>query len=184
MLIDKTWTLFLDRDGVINKELPADYVKIWDEFQFEPGALDALKKLNHLFGKIFIVTNQRGVGAGIMTEDDLKNIHQRMMNEIKAAGGRIDKIFYAPDADRSSINRKPYPTMGMKAKAEFPEIKFNKAIMVGNTSSDMQFGRALGMITVYIDEKKKYNGVKNEEMDFIFNSLSDFAKSGIINLRK
>ena len=80
--VDRSWTLFLDRDGVINVEKPMDYVRAWEEFQFNPGVLKALKLLNGLFGRIVVVTNQRGVGKGLMTEQDLLDIHDRMTEEI------------------------------------------------------------------------------------------------------
>src|SRR5437868_5123050 len=102
MKVDSSWTLFLDRDGVINKELPGDYVKRWEEFKFEPGVLEALSKLAELFPRIIIITNQRGVGIGRMTEDDLKSLHHQMIREINVAGGRIDDILYCIDADRKS----------------------------------------------------------------------------------
>ena len=85
-------TLLLDRDGVINRLRPNDYVKCWDEFEFLPNVLDALSKWNKQVKHIFIVTNQRGVGKGLMTEDDLFGIHKRMCDEITCHGGRIDKI--------------------------------------------------------------------------------------------
>ena len=175
MIVDKSWTLFLDRDGVINKELRKDYVKTWDDFQFEEGALTALAKLNTLFGNIVVVTNQRGVGAGIMTEESLQTIHQRMLDEIHKNNGRIDKVYFAPEEDRLHLHRKPNPTMGYLAKNDFPEIDFSKSVMVGNSISDLEFGRALGMVTVFIDEKKKYNATKTEEMDYIFFTLAEFA---------
>ncbi len=175
MIVDKSWTLFLDRDGVINKELRKDYVKTWDDFQFEEGALTALAKLNTLFGNIVVVTNQRGVGAGIMTEESLQTIHEQMLNEIHKNNGRIDKVYFAPEEDRLNIHRKPNPTMGHHAKNDFPEIDFSKSVMVGNSISDMEFGRALGMVNVFIDEKEKYNATKTEEMDYIFSSLAEFA---------
>lgn len=174
---DKTWSLFLDRDGVINRELNQDYVKTWSEFSFEEGALDALKKLNQIFGHIFIVTNQRGVGAGIMSQAELDAIHQIMLDEIHDHGGRIDEIYFAADEDRTSTNRKPHPTMGIKAQSDYPAVDFSKAVMVGNSLSDMEFGRNLEMHTVYIDEKKKFNGIKTEVMDAIFDSLKSFSDS-------
>ncbi len=177
MIVDKSWTLFLDRDGVINKELRNDYVKTWDEFQFEEGTIAALAILNSLFGNIVIVTNQRGVGAGIMTEESLHELHQQMLDVIHENKGRIDKIYFAPEEDRLHLHRKPNPTMGHHAKYDYPEIDFNKSVMVGNSISDMQFGRALGMVTVYIDEKEKYNGTKTVEMDYIFASLAEFAST-------
>ena len=172
----KGWTLFLDRDGVINKELPDDYVKSWREFTWESGSKEAIAKLVTLFDKIFIITNQRGVGIGVMTESDLSDIHSKMLNEINAAGGHIDKIYYCTDIDRKSYNRKPKPGMGLQAKADYPEIDFSKTVMVGNTLHDMEFGRSLGTRTVYIDEKKKYSGEKTELMDEIFDSLSDYVR--------
>ena len=172
---DKTWSLFLDRDGVINRELRNEYVKTWNEFTFEEGALDALKKLNTIFGHIFIVTNQRGVGAGIMSLADLDAIHQIMLEEIIDHGGRIDEIYFASDEDRESKNRKPHPTMGIKAKSDFPLVDFSKSMMVGNSISDMEFGRNLEMYNVFIDEKKKYSGIKTEAMDAIYNSLKEFS---------
>ncbi len=172
---DKSWTLFLDRDGVINTEIRQDYVKTWDAFHFEDGALEALAKLNRIFGTIVVVTNQRGVGINVMTKEDLEGIHAKMMQHIESAGGRIDKIYTACDADRESTNRKPHPAMGHLAKADFPHIDFSKSVIVGNSSSDMEFGKCLGMTTIYIDEKQKYNGVKTELMDAIFDRLADFS---------
>ena len=171
----KGWTLFLDRDGVINKELPDDYVKNWSEFEWEPKAKEAISILSNHFDKIFIITNQRGVGIGVMTENDLLSIHSKMVSEINEAGGRIEKIYYCTDADRNSPNRKPNCGMGLQAKADYPEINFNKTVMVGNTLHDMQFGRSLGTRTVFIDEKKKYNGNKTDEMDEIYKSLHEFS---------
>ena len=86
-------TLFLDRDGIINRLRPGDYVKSWDEFEFLPGALNALTKCNAMFRRILVVTNQRGVGKGLMTRQALDEIHRRMLQTIAAHGGRIDKIY-------------------------------------------------------------------------------------------
>jgi histidinol-phosphate phosphatase family protein len=174
---DKSWTLFLDRDGVINTERRQDYVKTWDELQFEDGALEALAKLNQIFGTIVVVTNQRGVGIGVMTKEDLDSIHHNMLEIIQENGGRIDKIYTACDPDRESKNRKPHPAMGYLAKADFPMIDFSKSVMVGNSVSDMEFGRSLGMTTIYIDEKLKFNGEKTEMMDAIFTTLASFVSS-------
>ena len=124
-----------------------------------------------------VVTNQRGVGAGIMTEESLQTIHQRMLDEIHKNNGRIDKVYFAPEEDRLHLHRKPNPTMGYLAKNDFPEIDFSKSVMVGNSISDMEFGRALGMVTVFIDEKEKYNEEKTSEMDYLFSTLAEFAST-------
>ena len=69
-------TLLLDRDGVINRLRPNDYVKCWEEFEFLPGVFEALKKWTPIVKHIFVVTNQRGVGKGVMSENDLLEIHR------------------------------------------------------------------------------------------------------------
>jgi len=158
-------TLFLDRDGVINKHLPDDYVKNWDEFEFLPGVLNALAILSDIFDCIIIVTNQRGVGKGLMNEDDLKTIHERMLFEIKINNGRVDRIYYCTDVDKESLNRKPNSGMAFKAKNDFPNIDFKRSIMVGDSLSDMVFGTKLGMKTVLIDTNSNVNP----------NSLLNFA---------
>lgn len=153
-------TLFLDRDGVINTELPADYVKNTEEFLFEPGVFEALKLLQPYFCRTIIVTNQRGVGAGIMSENDLNTVHQFMMKSLNDHEISIDAIYAATDEDRKSHRRKPYPYMGLQAKNDFPDIDFSKSLMIGNSSSDMEFGKALDMVTVFIDDKKKHDGIQ------------------------
>ena len=95
--IDKSWTLFLDRDGVINVRPVNDYVKTWDEFIFLPGVLSAFKVFSGIFDRILIVTNQQGIAKNLMTPRDLYVIHQNMMKEIIANGGRLDGIYYCPD---------------------------------------------------------------------------------------
>jgi len=146
-------TLFLDRDGVINRHRPNDYVKNWDEFEFLPGVLDAFIILASYFKHILVVTNQRGVGKGLMTVDDLNQIHQRMVSKIEAYGGRIDKIYYCTDINNDSVNRKPNPGMAFQAKMDFPDIDFNRSIMIGDSLSDAEFGNNLGMKTILISDE-------------------------------
>ena len=92
---DRSWSLFLDRDGVINERIIDGYVTCPSAFHFLPGVLSALKSLNRIFGHIFIVTNQQGIGKGLMTHDDLEKIHRQMAREIADHGGKVDAIFYS-----------------------------------------------------------------------------------------
>lgn len=152
--IDKSWSLFLDRDGVINKRLFDDYVKRVDEFEFLPGVPEAFKKFSDIFGRIFVITNQRGIARDIMTEKDLEAIHDYMINGIKNSGGRIDKIYFCPhDRDQNCGCRKPDIGSALKAKQDFPEVDFSKSIMVGDTSPDIQFGKNAGMYTIKVTSK-------------------------------
>jgi histidinol-phosphate phosphatase family protein len=154
--IDKTWTLFLDRDGVINKRLMGDYVKNVDEFEFLPGVLEAIAAFSKKFGRIIIVTNQQGIGRGIMTENDLKLVHDHMVRQVEKHGGRIYAVYYAPQlASENSNMRKPEIGMAMKAKEDFPEIDFTKSLMIGDSMSDIEFGEKAGMKTLFIDHEKK-----------------------------
>jgi histidinol-phosphate phosphatase family protein len=143
-------TLFLDRDGVINRHLPNDYVKCWEEFEFLPGVFEALSKWKYQFKHIIIITNQRGVGKGLMTIDDLENIHQKMIREIETHGGRIDKIYYCTALADADPNRKPNIGMALQAKQDFPDIDFSKSIMIGDKESDMQFAANTGMKGILI----------------------------------
>ena len=77
--IDKTWTLFLDRDGVINHEKKDDYIHNWEEFEFYDGVKQAMKIYNETFGRIILVTNQRGIARGLTKLEDLENIHKKML---------------------------------------------------------------------------------------------------------
>ena len=105
--INSGWTLFLDRDGVINVEKKDDYIRTWAEFQFYDETLDALTILANKFNTIVITTNQKGIGKGLMTHENLATIHKNMLAAIQYKGGRIDHIFYCPDLDNNSPNRKP-----------------------------------------------------------------------------
>lgn len=174
--INKSWTLFLDRDGVINKKIEGDYVRSWEQFELLPNVIEALKILSSIFGKIIIVTNQRGIGRGLITEKDLNFIHNKMLNIFCKEGIKIDKIYHCPhDYEKQVCDcRKPKIGMALQAKKDFPGINFSNSIMVGDSISDMEFGNKLGMILIYISNIKN-SQLKNLSVDYIFSSLYDFA---------
>lgn len=176
--IDKSWTLFLDRDGVINNEKHMDYINHWDEFKFFPGVKEAIKKFTEKFGNIFIVTNQRGVSKGLTKLADLETIHKNLLDELASAGGKITKVYFCCDLDDTSQNRKPNPGMGLRAKAEFPEVDFSKSVMIGNTISDMQFGRNLGVaINIFLPSTHPHLGVQHPMVDLVFSDLLSVSKA-------
>ncbi|HUR10115.1 MAG TPA: HAD-IIIA family hydrolase [Flavitalea sp.] len=173
--IDKTWTLFLDRDGVINHEKERDYVYNYDEFIFYDRVHEAMNIFNDVFGKIIVVTNQRGVGKGLMSEETLSEIHDEMSNDITSSGGRIDGIYYCTATDNKHPDRKPNQGMAIKAMEDFPEIKMAKSIMVGNNLSDMEFGRNAGMYTILLKTTIPTPPLPNSLIDLAFEDLFDFA---------
>ncbi|HQS23233.1 MAG: phosphatase [Sphingobacteriia bacterium 24-36-13] len=177
--IDTSWTLFLDRDGVLNYEKKEDYIRNWDEFHFYDGVPAAIASLNSLFIRIVIATNQKGIGKGLMTHEDLKGIHDPMLAAINNAGGKIDQVYYCPDLADDSPNRKPQPGMAFMAKADFPEIDLNKSIMVGNRISDMKFGRNAGMKTVFLATTHPDTPYPDPMIDLRFDHLVGFAEACI-----
>ncbi len=174
--IDKTWTLFLDRDGVINDENIGSYITRWEDFRFCDGVLEALNVFRQKFGYIIIVTNQRGISKGLMTEQDLKDIHYNMLGMIEANGGQIDRIYYCADLENESPNRKPNPGMGLQAKKDYPTIDFNRSIMVGNTMNDMIFGKKLGMFTFFISSNRTPPLLPNATVDAVLSSLKEVSR--------
>lgn len=175
--IDNSFTLFLDRDGVINKKLEGDYVKKWREFEFIDGVLEALNQFNTIFKHIVIVTNQQGIGKGLMTVKDLEKIHSKMLQKIEEAGGRIDMIYFAPQlANENSMFRKPNTGMALQAQKDFSTINFKKSIICGDSETDIQMGRKLGMICVSIGNENLNADLKFENLeafkDFVISQLN------------
>jgi len=173
------WTLFLDRDGVINERLPGDYVSKWEDFHFCTGVLPALSFFSTYFSRILIVTNQQGIGKGLMTESDLEQIHQNMLDAIQTAGGRIDQVYFSPDlATSPTPTRKPTSAMGLRAREEFPDINFEEALMVGDSKSDIEFGKNLGMQTALIhgkEDEAAFWETSAMQPDHRFHSLKELA---------
>ena len=150
----KGWTVFLDRDGVINHKLANDYVKDWIEFRFCENALLALSELSKIFKHIVVVTNQRGIGKGLFSEQQLHEIHEKMLIEVQKSSGRVDQIYYCSEVNDDSICRKSNVGMALKARQDFPEIEFSKSFIVGDSLSDKDFGKKLGMKRVYVAPPK------------------------------
>lgn len=175
--IDNSWTLFLDRDGVINQRLKDNYVTGADEFEFLDGALAAFGTLAAHFKTIAVVTNQQGIGKGLMTEDDLIGVHAHMLECISDEGGRIDEIYHCAGlASNNPACRKPEIGMAKEAQEDFPNIDFAKSIMVGDTLSDMKFGENAGMKRVFITTNGEDHTAGWEGFaDAAFVSLGAFA---------
>ena len=146
------WSLFLDRDGVINEKLTGAYVKDFTEFKFKKDFLDIFPKIAPCFDYIFIVTNQQGIGKGLMTINDLEVIHNKMNEHLRALNGKIDKIYFCPHLVEENCScRKPKPGMAHMAKKDFPAVDFKKAVLIGDSESDIEFGKSVGMKTIFIN---------------------------------
>lgn len=171
--VDASWTLFLDRDGVINERIVDDYVKQINELRILDGVPEAVADFCRLFGRVVVVTNQQGIGKGMMDEEDLEIIHGYMNNVFKDHGGSIDKFYFAPQLVSENSNfRKPGTGMALQAKKDFPEIDFSKSIMIGDSESDIEFGMKLGMKTIMLTNVRNIS----TKADYIFNNLQTVAR--------
>lgn len=175
-LINAQWSLFLDRDGVINYDKDGSYIFNPDEFRMYEGVPEAVARFNQLFGHVFVVTNQKGVGKGLMTESDLQDIHDKMLQRLATKNGHIDRIYYCTELDNQHPDRKPQPGMAFRAAREF-SIDLERSIMVGNKLSDMRFGRNAGMKTVYIATTHPEVEFPHPDIDWRFDLLTDFSKA-------
>ncbi len=144
--------VFLDRDGVINEKPPrGEYVTRWQDFRILPAAVDWIRLFNALDLLVVVVTNQRGVALGLMTEADLEDIHRRMLDSLSAAGARIDRIYYCAHHADSCECRKPQPGMVLRAQSEL-DIDLARSIMIGDSDIDEELARRSGLKFVRADE--------------------------------
>lgn len=148
-----TRTVFLDRDGVINRKArDGGYVLSWPEFEFLPGALDALRLLTEARYRLIVVTNQRCVARNLITEPELCALHERMLAAIESAGARLDAIYYCPHAEAACECRKPGVGMFLRARAECPDIDFAHSVVIGDSLTDIEAGQRLGCRTILVDD--------------------------------
>jgi D-glycero-D-manno-heptose 1,7-bisphosphate phosphatase len=162
--------VFLDRDGVINKRAKEhEHIKSWGEFEFLPNVAETIRELNKEF-LVVMISNQGGIAKGVMSEQDLEEIHSKMETELKKNGARIDKIYFCPHADNDNCScRKPMPGMLLRAAEEL-NIDLADSFMVGDSISDIKAGKSAGCKTILI------NNSKNVGADYVISSLSEIMK--------
>ncbi len=179
-------TIFLDRDGVINRNPPnKGYVRKWAEFTFLPNARKAIRELSESGYRIIVVTNQSGIGRGLYSEEDLADIHSKMVSEVSKAGGTIDAVYYCPHRpDAGCECRKPKPGMLVRAAREH-NIDLSNVYLIGDVPTDIEAGQRVGATTFlvltglgresyyhYINTKPCRHADKNEHRpDKIFTNL-------------
>jgi D-glycero-D-manno-heptose 1,7-bisphosphate phosphatase len=153
---DRRSTVFLDRDGVINRRREGSYVTTWAEFEFLPRATEALRRLVESGYRIIVVTNQRGIARGRMTEADLRQVHGRLLEEARLAGGAIAAIYYCPHEIGECRCRKPETGLFLEARREFADIDFSASVVIGDSPSDMEAGQRLGCRTILVGQSDRY----------------------------
>jgi len=172
-------TVFLDRDGVINRKMPeGEYVSSWERFELLPGVGEAIAKLNHAGLRVIVVTNQRGVALGLYSAADVQAIHEQFQASLSKYSAHIDGFYFCPHDKRECDCRKPLPGMFEQARKDFPEVEAKTSLMIGDSLSDIEFGRNLGLKTIFIEgdaharQYQKPGAVKAAELaDAVLESL-------------
>ncbi len=184
--------MFLDRDGVINRDPGAigkSYVTAWDEFTFLPGAIEALKTLKDKGYAVAIVSNQAGIKKGFYKKEELDSITKKMLGKIEESGGRIDSVQYCLHTSGDNCDcRKPKTGLFKKA-TKGVNIDFSKTYLIGDTKSDMEAGRNIGCRTILVlsGKTKDANEAAQWEVkpDFIKKDLREavdfILKKGLMN---
>jgi D-glycero-D-manno-heptose 1,7-bisphosphate phosphatase len=170
--------VFLDQDGVLNRKAPeGDYVATWEQFEFLPDAPQAVTKLNRAGLKVVVVTNQRGVAVGKMSEATLKSIHERMERELGKHSAHIDGVFYCPHDGDACECRKPKPGLLFQAFEHFREVPSPSGILIGDSLPDIQAGHGVGLRTIFVrgpaTTQKAGSAEAERKADAVASSLAD-----------
>jgi len=137
--------VFLDRDGVINVSPPTgEYVQRWTGFTFLESCFDWVRLFNALDFLVIVVTNQRGVALGRMTQTDVDDIHRRMLEEFSLRGCRVDDVFVCPHEEGTCACRKPRPGMVLAAQKKW-NIDLAGSLMIGDSDRDSELARTCGL---------------------------------------
>jgi D-glycero-D-manno-heptose 1,7-bisphosphate phosphatase len=145
-------TIFLDRDGVLNRKLPEGrFVTTPADFQPLPGVHQAIARLNRARLRVIVVSNQRGIALGLHTAEAVRAIHASFQQELSAHAAHVDAFYFCPHDTEQCNCRKPLPGLFEQAVADFPGISAASSAIIGDSWSDIEFGRRLGMFTIFVD---------------------------------
>lgn len=177
MRVNKEWTLFLDRDGVVNVKIDNEYIHDVQRFEFREDFWHSAPKLFAMFGRHIVVTNQQGIDKGLCTMAEVEKVHQYMSSLMAEQGLLLDAIYCCPHLQGAGCGcRKPDVGMAFMAQRDFPDIDFSKSVMIGDSLTDVQFGRRCGMKTVWLKAEGELSEMENEQADYIVPSIMDFVK--------
>ena len=136
--------VFLDRDGVLNVSMRGDWVRSPEGFRWIPGSIEAVRAFNDAGVPVVVVTNQSGIGRGVVTSEAVQSVNDRMMRELADAGARLDGIYICPHAPGGDcLCRKPMPGLLTQACEEL-DLDASRSVMVGDSERDLAAGYAAG----------------------------------------
>jgi D-glycero-D-manno-heptose 1,7-bisphosphate phosphatase len=174
--------VFLDRDGVINRKPPeGEYISTWTAFELLPGVENAIAILNRSGRNVFVVTNQRGVALGLYSEADVQALHRRLDQHLRTRSAHIDGYYYCPH-DTSGCNcRKPLPGLFEQAFGDHVGTGPESSAMIGDSLSDIEAGRALGIRTIFIKSESRNSKPESDKAialaDIVCSSLDEAVQN-------
>ena len=173
--------VFLDRDGVLNRKMPEGvYVSDWAQFEWLPGAVEAVARMKHAGLTVIVVSNQRGIALGRLTTMQLERIHENMQDHLARNDAQLDAIYYCPHDHGECRCRKPGPGLFEQAFKSFPEANATNSVVIGDSLSDIQAGEQRGMKTIFIqgepDRQKAGADVAVTLADAVADSLLQAAE--------
>ena len=174
--VGRHWCLFLDRDGVINQRVVGDYVRSWEQFVWMPGARDAMWILRQWAPHLVVVTNQQGVGKGLMSLNDVTAIHDRIQDDLSVNDSVVEEFLICPHLESEECGcRKPRPGLVADWLRGHADSEPSLSIIVGDRTSDLELARNVaaatgGCTTVHIT-----GGGPAEAADVCVSSLMEFA---------
>lgn len=146
--------IFLDRDGVINRDpggwTKYNYVTKWDEFFFIDGSIEALKRLKNAGYKICLISNQGGISKGYFTQEDLERLNKKMLAEIEKEGGEIDRLYYCPHHDKDNCECRKPKTGLIEQAIKNEDVDLRNTFIIGDSIRDVEAGKRMGMKTVLV----------------------------------
>ncbi len=174
---DGRWTVFLDRDGTINRKAPeGDYVRRADELVLLDGAASAIARLRSAGARVVVVTNQRGVALGRMSLADLTEVHAELHRQLAEAGTDVDAIYACPHGVGACDCRKPKPGLFLRAAEDHPAIELTGSAVVGDSMTDVEAGAGLGMVTVLLAESSSAPKGCEAQPDHVVSTLNEAAE--------
>jgi histidinol-phosphate phosphatase family protein len=172
----REWCLFLDRDGVINRRIVGDYVRAWADFEWLPGAQRAFNVLRGWAPQLVVVTNQQGIGKGLMSRGDVDTVHDKIREQLAANRVSIDAILVCPHLESVGCEcRKPMPGLALDWLEQHPGVDQSLCVMVGDSPSDLEFAQRIAVETGGCPSVQIGGDAHQIAADASFASLLDFA---------
>jgi D-glycero-D-manno-heptose 1,7-bisphosphate phosphatase len=166
--------VFLDRDGIINRKAPeGQYISRWNQVQLLPGAASAIAALNRSGRRVIVVSNQRGIALGLYTSADVEEVQRRLQEHLAIHGAHIDGFYYCPHDGGQCDCRKPGTGMFLQAFRDFPGASPANSVMIGDSLSDIEAARALGMPAIFIQGNSSTRKEGADRAANLANSIAD-----------